>query len=178
MDAVLLVVPPLQQLRHAFGVSVRPLKNETPYDSWTEPDPESYLWNEPSRGKVHSPPSYILRKRGVVCMCVVCLCSAGVPRATLWEDELRRRGAEECCGYLGVCYCAGNVTRPRTQARTSLDCGAVKPQHNDPQLLVCRELLSAAPNKVPAPYAWDSRTLLHLPGVFYMHQSITFTYPG
>lgn len=65
-----------------------------------------------------------------------------------------------------------------TQARTSVDCGAVKPQHNDPQLLVCRELLSAAPNKVPAPYAWDSRTLLHLLGVFYMHQSITFTYPG
>ena len=40
----------------------------------------------------------------------------------------------------------------------TLDCGAVKPQHNDPQLLVSRELLSAGQNKVLTPYACSSRT--------------------
>lgn len=101
---------------------------------------------------------------------------------TLWEDELRQRGEEECCGYLGVRYCAGNATRLLVRARRRTDAhaptaGAVKPQHNDPQLFARGGLLSAAQNKVLAPYACGPGTLLHLPG-FYMHQSITFACPA
>lgn len=153
------------------------IENWTLYDSWTNPDPKAIFGKSKLRKSVFvSPPAYCGRERLCVCLyfsvCVwFVLCRSTC--VTLLEDELRQREKRNAVVFIIAQETWHVCSRAHTHTHT-LGCGAVKPQHNDPQLLVCRKLLSAGQNKVLTPYACDSSTLLHLRG-FYMHQSITFT---
>lgn len=159
----------------------------TLYDSWIQSDPKLSLEGA-SWEKVCStpsiPPTYCGRATLCACVCSyfvmrVCdLCRAGWLCVTFvgrWV-KTERRG-----GMLWLPWCSAlrrkrdtfvlTHSHPPTHTHT-IDCGAVKPQHNDPQLLVCRKLLSAGQNKVLTLYACGSRTLLQPPGFICIIQSL------
>lgn len=136
------------------------------------PDLSRRLSLESSRKSIHCPPTY--RHRDDTQRCVrlcIFVCSSASTCVTLWEDERRQKGKRNAA-VTSVLIIAQEMWHVCSR---TLCCGAVKPQHNDPQLLVCRKLLSMGQNKVLSPYAYDSRGP---PSRILAHQSLFHALQG
>lgn len=109
-------------------------------------------------------------KETCVRLCIF-VCSFASTCVTLWEDERRQKGKRNAA-VTSVLIIAQEIWHVCSR---TLCCGAVKPQHNDPQLLVWRKLLSMGQNKVLSPYAYDSRGP---PSMILAHQSLFHALQG
>lgn len=133
-----------------------------------------FFWTKPvskviSRKSINCPPTYC--QRDVCVRLCIFVCSFASTCVTLWEDERRQKGKRNAA-VTSVLIIAQEIWHVCSR---TLCCGAVKPQHNDPQLLVWRKLLSMGQNKVLSPYAYDSRGP---PSMILAHQSLFHALQG